>query len=192
MNQNFNVENAIENGLDFGVKIIRPFVASDERGDFIKDYSTELLLQYGIEHTMKEVFYTRSRKGVIRGIHFQREKKQAKIVRCVLGSIYDVVVDLRKDSPTFGSWQGFLLTSENKDELYIPNHCGHGFFALDESIVSYKCDEKYYSEFDDGIIWNDHDVAVQWSLGGIGEVILSDKDSGLQTLRQFNERYGGL
>ena len=171
-------------------KLIKPFFAYDERGYFIKDYSKEFLQQNGLTHELKEVFYTHSHKGVVRAIHFQREKQQAKLVRCVSGRIYDVIVDLRKNSPTFGKWQGFELSEENKDALYIPGGFGHGYIVLEPSIVSYKCNENFYGEYDDGIIWNDSDINIIWSK--VEKIILSDKDLKLQSFKSFIERYGGL
>lgn len=100
----------------------------------------------GIEHELKEVFYTISKKGVIRAMHFQLVKQQAKLVRCISGHVYDVIIDLRLDSPTFGKWQGFDLTGENQKTLYIPQFFGHGYLVLEDSVVSYKCGEVFYSE----------------------------------------------
>lgn len=177
-----------------GVVLINPFVNYDERGYFIKDYSKEVFEQNGITHDLKEVFYTNSHKGVIRAIHFQRVNNQPKLVRCVFGKIYDVVVDLRKDSPSFGKWQGFYLSEENKQELLIPGYCGHGYLVLEPSIVSYKCAEKFYGEFDDGIVYNDEDINIQWpykQLDGT-ELIIAQKDVKLQTLAEFKQKFGGL
>lgn len=178
-----------------GLILVKPFVAYDERGYFIKDYSQEVFENNGIHHDLKEVFYTNSHKGVVRAIHFQRIKQQAKLVRCVWGHVYDVVVDLRKDSRTFGNWQGFDLSEENKDELYVPEGCGHGYLVLEHSVVSYKCGEKFYGEYDDGVLWNDPDININWPLelvGGKEKVILSDKDKTLQTFAQFKEVNGGF
>jgi len=178
-----------------GLILINPFVAYDERGYFIKDYSQEVFEQNGVHHDLKEVFYTNSQKGVIRAIHFQRVKQQAKLVRCVWGHVYDVIVDLRKDSKTFGKWQGFDLSEENKDELYVPEGCGHGYLVLEHSVVSYKCGEKFYGEYDDGIRWSDPDINIKWPLeliGGEEKVILSEKDVNLQTFAQFKHTYGGF
>ena len=136
-----------------GLIEVTPFNAQDIRGEFIKDYSKEVFEQNGIEYNLAEVFYTVSYKGVIRAIHFQREKQQPKLVRCISGHVYDVVVDLRKESPTFKKWLSFDLTGENKKELLIPAGCGHGYLVIEPSIVSYKCAEKFYSEYDDGILW---------------------------------------
>lgn len=169
-----------------GVYLIKPFVAYDERGYFIKDYSKEVFEENGIQHDLKEVFYTNSLKGVIRAIHFQRVKEQAKLVRCVSGKIYDVIVDLRKDSPTFGQWRGFYLSEENKDELYVPEHFGHGYLVIEQSIVSYKCAEKFYGEYDDGIMWNDPDIGIKWPVELVNnQIILSEKDIKLQSFEEF-------
>jgi dTDP-4-dehydrorhamnose 3,5-epimerase len=172
-----------------GLYEITSFCASDIRGLFIKDYSKEIFKQNGITHDLVEVFYTVSHKGVIRGMHFQRERQQPKLVRCVKGEIYDVVVDLRKDSPTFKKWLGFKLNEKNNRGLLIPIGCAHGYIVLQEgSIVCYKCSEKFYSEYDDGIIWNDPEICIHWPLelvGGVDKIILSDKDKRLQTFAQF-------
>jgi dTDP-4-dehydrorhamnose 3,5-epimerase len=173
-----------------GVYLVKPFAAEDERGNFIKDYSYKIFSNNGIIHELKEVFCTTSRAGVVRGIHFQRDKQQAKLVRCLSGKIYDVIVDLRQNSPTFGKWQAFLLSAENMDSLYIPGGCGHGFMALQDSVVSYKCDEDFYGEYDDGIIYNDADLAIDWP--DAGKIILSEKDKNLQSFKEFVGKYKGL
>lgn len=177
-----------------GLILVNPFVAYDERGYFIKDYSKEVFEANGIIHDLKEVFYTNSHKGVVRAIHFQREKPQPKLVRCVSGKVFDIVVDLRKDSSNFGKWQGFYLSEENKKELLIPGYCGHGYLVLEPSIVSYKCAEKFYGEYDDGIIWNDPEINVKWPLEELGdtETILAQKDKMLQSFREFKLKYGGF
>ncbi|HKL94728.1 MAG TPA: dTDP-4-dehydrorhamnose 3,5-epimerase [Clostridia bacterium] len=168
-----------------GAYLINPFVADDIRGYFLKDYSLETFAQNGIDHELKEVFYTNSKKGVIRAIHFQREKPQAKLVRCVYGKVFDIIVDLRKNSPNFGKWQGFILSEENKQELFIPGYCGHGYLVLEPSIVSYKCGEKFYGEYDDGIMWDDKDINIKWPLELVDEIILADKDKNLQSFAEF-------
>jgi len=178
-----------------GLIDITPFCADDVRGCFTKDYSKEVFEQNGITHDLKEVFYTTSHKGVIRALHFQRVMQQPKLVRCIWGHVYDVVVDLRKDSPTFKKWLGFDLTGENKREILVPAGCAHGYLVLEKSVVSYKCAEKFYGEYDDGIMWNDTDINVQWPLekvGGLDQVILADKDKSLQPFVKFMEQYGGF
>lgn len=178
-----------------GLIKVTPFNADDIRGCFTKDYSKEVFEANGITHNLEEVFYTTSYKGVIRALHFQREKQQAKLVRCIHGHIYDVVVDLRKDSPTFKKWLGFDLLGKEHNEILVPGGCAHGYLVLEESIVSYKCGEKFYGEYDDGIMWNDPDLNVQWPLeliGGEEKLILADKDKNLQSFAEFIGKYGSL
>ena len=178
-----------------GLIEVTPFNADDIRGCFTKDYSKEVFEANGIKHDLMEVFYTTSHKGVIRALHFQREKQQPKLVRCITGHVYDVVVDLRKDSPTYKEWLGFDLIGEKHNEILVPAGCAHGYLVLEPSIVSYKCAEKFYGEYDDGIMWNDEDIAVDWPLekvGGLENVILADKDKNLQTFREFEAQYGGF
>ena len=103
-----------------------------------------------------------------------------------------MVVDLRKDSPTFKKWLSFTLTGENTQELLIPKGCGHGYLVLEDSVVSYKCSEKFYGEYDDGILWNDPDIGVDWPTEKVEKVILSEKDMALQSFRQFMDQYQGF
>ncbi|CAI3665187.1 dTDP-4-dehydrorhamnose 3,5-epimerase [Clostridium neonatale] len=178
-----------------GLIEITPFNAEDIRGCFTKDYSKEVFELNGIKHDLIEVFYTTSYKGVIRALHFQRVKQQAKLVRCIKGHVYDVVVDLRKDSPTFKKWIGFDLIGEKHNEILVPEGCAHGYLVLEDSIVSYKCGEKFYGEYDDGIMWNDEDINVEWPLDRIGgekNMIIADKDKNLQTFKEFMKQYGGF
>ena len=178
-----------------GLIEITPFNADDIRGCFTKDYSKEVFEAKGIQHNLQEVFYTTSYRGVIRALHFQRVKQQAKLVRCIWGHVYDVVVDLRKDSPTFKQWLGFDLIAEKYNEILVPAGCAHGYLVLEDSVVSYKCDEKFYGEYDDGIMWNDSDIQVEWPLekiGGPEKMIIADKDQNLNNFQQFMEIYGGF
>lgn len=191
MNQKFNFQKTEIQGLIE----IASFNMDDGRGCFTKDYSREIFEMNQIDHYLAEVFYTTSYKGVIRALHFQRVKQQPKLVRCIYGHIYDVVVDLRKNSPTFEKWMSFDLSGEKHNEVLIPSGCAHGYLVLEDSIVSYKCGEKFYSEYDDGIIWNDPRLGIEWpvgEVGGIGNIILSDKDKNLQTYEEFIQTYGGF
>lgn len=175
-----------------GAYKITPFYADDIRGGFVKDYSKEMFEQNGINYDLKEVFYTISHKGVIRAMHFQRVKQQPKLVRCVHGKVYDVIIDLRKDSPTFKKWQGFYLSGENMVELLIPAGFGHGYLVIEDSIVSYKCAEKFYGEYDSGIRYDDPDMGIKWpyeEIGGKDKVINSEKDDNLQSFAHFLENY---
>lgn len=175
-----------------GLIAITPFNADDVRGCFTKDYSREVFEANGISHDLAEVFYTTSHKGVIRALHFQRIRQQPKLVRCICGHVWDVVVDLRKDSPTFQKWLAFDLTGENRQSLLIPAGCAHGYLVLEDSVVSYKCSEKFFGEYDDGIAWNDPDIGVAWPLDRIGgeeNLILAEKDKNLQSFAQLMARY---
>ena len=178
-----------------GLLEVTPFNADDVRGCFTKDYSKEVFEQNGIKHDLMEVFYTTSHKGVIRALHFQREKQQPKLVRCISGHVYDVVVDLRKDSTTFKKWLGFDLIGEKYNEILVPAGCAHGYLVIEPSIVSYKCAERFYGEFDDGILWDDKDINIEWPLekiGGMDKLILADKDKKLQSFAEFMSKYGGF
>ena len=162
-----------------GAYLIRPFVATDERGCLIKDYNVDVFRGHGIGHDLKEVFYTLSKRGVIRATHFQMVKQQPKLVRCISGHVYDVLVDLRPASPTFGQWRGFHLTGGNAVSLLVPAFFGHGYLVAEDSIVSYKCAEVFYGEGDSGILYDDPDIGIQWPMeliGGAENLIVSQKD----------------
>ena len=178
-----------------GLIEVTPFNADDIRGCFTKDYSKVVFEQNGIHYDLAEIFYTTSHKGVIRALHFQRVKQQPKLVRCIYGHVYDVVVDLRKDSPSFKKWLGFDLIGEKHNEILVPAGCAHGYLVLEPSIVSYKCSEKFYGEYDGGIKWNDPDINVKWPLekiGGIENLILADKDKNLPTWAEFEIQFGAF
>lgn len=171
-----------------GAYIVQPFCATDERGAFIKDYNIDTFGANGINHDLKEVFYTISKRGVIRAIHFQLVKQQPKLVRCISGHVYDVIVDLRSNSETFGQWRGFHLTGENMNTILVPAFFGHGYLVIEDSIVSYKCAEVFYGEGDSGIMYNDPDIGIQWpfeQIGGINNLIISEKDKNLMTLQKY-------
>lgn len=173
-----------------GAYIIKPFYATDERGGLIKDYNIDEFRSHGIAHDLKEIFYTISHKGVIRAIHFQYGHQQAKLVRCIKGKIYDVIVDLRKESDTFGQWRGYELSEENRNELYVPEYFGHGYLVLEESVVSYKCNEVFYSEGDSGIMYDDKNIGIDWPyklIGGKEKVIISEKDRHLMSFGEYKD-----
>ena len=166
-----------------GAYKIQPFFATDERGGFVKDYNIDIFKLNGIEHELKEVFYTISKRGVM-------VKQQAKLVRCISGHVYDVIADLRPESPTFGQWRGFHLTGDNQVELYIPQYFGHGYLVIEDSVVSYKCGEVFYGEGDSGIMYNDHDLAIEWPMeliGGIENLIISAKDKQLMSFNDYKQ-----
>lgn len=178
-----------------GLFEIESFNADDIRGSFTKDYSKEVFEANGINHDLSEVFYTTSHRGVIRALHFQRIIHQPKLVRCIYGHVWDVVVDLRKNSPTFKQYLSFDLIGNKYNEILVPAGCAHGYLVLEKSIVSYKCSEKFCGEYDDGIIWNDPDIAINWPIELIGkpsDIILSDKDKTLPTFKEFIHNNGGF
>lgn len=178
-----------------GLFEIESFNADDIRGSFTKDYSKEVFEANGINHDLAEVFYTTSHRGVIRALHFQRIIHQPKLVRCIYGHVWDVVVDLRKNSPTFKQYLSFDLIGNKYNEILVPAGCAHGYLVLEKSIVSYKCSEKFCGEYDDGIIWNDPDIAINWPIELIGkpsDIILSDKDKTLPTFKEFIHNNGGF
>lgn len=171
-----------------GAFLIKPFYAIDDRGGLIKDYSFDTFKANGINHGLKEVFYTISKRGVIRALHFQLIKQQAKLVRCISGHVYDVIVDLRPDSPTFGQWRGFHLTGENTEMLFVPQYFGHGYLVIEDSIVSYKCAEVFYGDGDSGILFNDPDIGVEWPfelIDGKEKMIISEKDKALMSFKDY-------
>jgi dTDP-4-dehydrorhamnose 3,5-epimerase len=169
------------------VILIKPKVFGDERGFFMETYKKEDFEKAGIKGEFVQDNHSRSRYGVLRGLHFQKEPyAQAKIVRCVRGVIFDVAVDLRRDSPTFGKWVGVILSEFNKHQLYIPRGFAHGFCVLSEvAEVVYKVDNKYAPDYEGGVIWNDEDIGIEWP---IDEPILSEKDKKWPTLKELIEK----
>ena len=173
-----------------GAYLIKPFYASDERGGFVKDYNIDTFMSNGIKHELKEVFYTISQKGVIRALHVQLKKQQPKLVRCISGHVYDVIVDLRPDSRTFRQWRGFHLTGENMNSLLVPAFFGHGYLVLEDSIVSYKCAEVFFGEGDSGIMYDDPQIGINWPfelIGGEEKLIISEKDKHLLSFKSYKE-----
>lgn len=175
-----------------GLTLIHPHVFEDERGYFIKDFESSFYAANGLPVEFLETNESKSKKGTIRGLHFQQKFSQGKLIRVIKGAVYDVAVDLRFGSPTFGKWMGFELSEYNHNVLFIPEGFAHGFLALeDESIFSYKCTNKYAPEFDSGIRFNDHEIGVKWpveKVGGWEKVITSVKDAKLQSFMEFVDK----
>ncbi len=169
------------------VILIKPKVFEDERGFFMETYKKSDFEKAGIKCEFVQDNHSKSKYGVLRGLHFQKEPyAQAKIVRCVRGVIYDVAVDLRRNSPTFGKYVAVILSEFNRYMLYIPRGFAHGFLVLsDEAEVIYKVDNEYAPEYECGLIWNDPDVNIPWP---IDNPILSEKDRKWPTLRELLER----
>jgi len=169
------------------VILIKPKVFGDERGFFMETYKKPDFKRAGIREEFVQDNQSHSRYGVLRGLHFQREPyAQAKIVRVVRGVIYDVAVDLRRNSPTFGKWVGVILSEFNKWQLYIPRGFAHGFVVLsDVADVVYKVDNVYAPDHEGGIIWNDPELGIDWP---VDEPIVSEKDKKWPTLKGAIER----
>lgn len=174
------------------VFLIEPFCALDNRGYFLKDFNSDLFEKNDIDFIVKESFYSFSKKNVLRGLHFQRERQMSKLVRCMSGKILDVVCDLRKDSPTFMKHQKFILSADNMNALFIPGGFAHGFLALEDAVVSYKCGEVFVSEYDDGILWCDKTLSIDWGVDDISKIVISEKDKNLQSFEEFRGKYGSL
>lgn len=165
--------------------VVEPKSFNDNRGYFTETYSINDFKKNGITDTFIQDNFSFSKKGVLRGMHFQKEPHEtSKLVHCVLGEIYDVIVDIRPSSPTFRQWEGFVLSKENKKILYIPKGFAHGFYVIsDYAAVAYKVDETFYPECDGVIRWNDPDINISWPIDG--EVIISDKDKNAPILREI-------
>lgn len=171
------------------VYIIEPKVYGDNRGYFQETYQYENFKDAGLDMIFVQDNESKSKKGVLRGLHFQTQFPQGKLVRVLQGEVFDVAVDLRKDSLTYGKWIGVKLSSENKKMFYIPENFAHGFLVLsDEATFAYKCTNLYHKEFDSGIIWNDKEINIKWPIEEINEILLSDKDKKLQTFEEFNRK----
>lgn len=157
--------------------IVEPKVFGDHRGYFMETYNKNDFFEAGLTMEFVQDNESKSTRGVLRGLHFQTKHTQGKLVRVIEGQVFDVAVDLRKGSPTFGKWEGVVLTDENKKQFYVPEGFAHGFLVLSNvAVFNYKCTDYYAPEYDSGVLWNDEDIAIEWPLAGIGEILLSDKD----------------
>jgi len=166
-----------------GVYIIDTRVYGDYRGYFMETYKDTDFRAAGLNYTFVQDNQSSSRRGVLRGLHFQKTFPQAKLVRVLRGEVFDVAVDLRRGSETYGRWVGALLSEENKRQFMIPRGFAHGIVVLSESAeFAYKCDEVYHPEDEGGILWNDPDIAIDWP--DAGEIVLSEKDKNNPTLAQ--------
>jgi len=167
-----------------GVLIIEPKVFGDSRGFFKETFQAERYREAGIEYTFVQDNYSRSQKGVLRGLHFQITKPQGKLVSCPKGAVFDVAVDIDPESTTYGQYVGVELTEENHKQLWVPPGYAHGFCVLSETAdFQYKCTDYYDPSDEGGVIWNDPDVAIEWP---IADPSLSNKDAILPTLAELN------
>jgi dTDP-4-dehydrorhamnose 3,5-epimerase len=166
-----------------GVFIIKPKLFNDNRGYFTETYKLSDFEEHGIDTNFRQDNQSFSTKGVLRGLHFQREPyAQGKLVHVVKGAIFDVAVDLREDSKTFGEYVSIVLTEENSEIFWIPEGFAHGFLALEDSIVLYKATNEYNKDSESGVIWNDSDINIKWPF--IPKEI-SDKDKSWPTLKKL-------
>ena len=172
------------------VILIKPKVFSDERGFFLETYKKSDFERAGIPYEFIQDNHSTSKKGVLRGLHYQKKPAvQGKLVRCIRGVIFDVAVDIKVESPTFGKWVGVYLSEGNKHMLWIPPGFAHGFLVVSEyAEVLYKFTLNEYSpDHYTGIIWNDPDIRIEWPLHLVDKVILSNKDKNLPTLKELSE-----
>lgn len=157
------------------VFIIDAKTYGDNRGYFMETYKESDFKAAGLDYNFVQDNQSSSRKGVLRGLHFQKTYPQAKLVRVLKGEVFDVAVDLRKNSPTYGQWVSVVLSEENKRQFMIPRGFAHGFLVMsDYAEFAYKCDELYHPEDEGGIMWNDTAIGIEWP--EVGEIILSEKD----------------
>ena len=173
-----------------GVYVIEQTVFGDNRGYFMETYSDKEFAEIGLNYNFVQDNQSKSRKGVLRGLHFQKENTQAKLVRCIKGEVFDVAVDLRPGSKTYGKWEGVVLSEENKKMFMIPRGFAHGFLVLsDEAEFTYKCDDIYNPKAEGGLAWNDKDVNIDWPLGDmkVEELLTSEKDGKWPTLAELKE-----
>ena len=173
-----------------GVYVIEPTVYGDERGYFMETYSEAEFKEAGLDYKFVQDNQSSSRRGVLRGLHFQKTHPQAKLVRVLSGEVFDVAVDLRVGSPTYGEWVGELLSADNKKQLMIPRGFAHGFLVVSETAeFAYKCDEFYHPEDEGGVMWDS--VGIKWPEME-GEITLSEKDLKHPKLEELEFKFKGL
>ena len=168
--------NTIETAIP-DVKILEPKVFGDDRGFFMETFREEWFRENVADVTFVQDNHSKSSQGILRGLHYQTEQTQGKLVRVTKGEVYDVAVDMRKDSPTFGRHVGVLLSAENKRQLWVPEGFAHGFYVTTESAeFVYKCTDYYAPQFEQSVLWNDPSLDIQWPLVNGQTPLLSEKD----------------
>lgn len=168
--------------------LISPFYSGDKRGGFAKIFEQQVYKNAGFNFSLNEMFVSISSKNVIRGMHFQLNRPQAKIVSVLKGSVYDVIVDLRPDSITYKMWQGFDLNEMNHKALFVPRGFAHGFLALeDETCMLYLCDGQYDKETDTGIRFDDSEIGIVWPMKNMSTVICSQRDLNLMSFEEYQK-----
>lgn len=180
-----------EHSLINGLYIITPHLFTDFRGNYKKVYEKNAYYDHGITQIFTETSEIMSNRGVLRGLHFQTLDSQAKLIHVIKGKIFDVAIDLRPKSKTFGQWASFLLTAEDNKAILIPEDFAHGFLVLeDNTIFTYQCSGTYWPEACGGIAWNDSTLRINWPLpAGMEQPILSEKDANNISIKEYETRY---
>lgn len=174
-----------------GLLVIEPHVFLDERGYFMETYNSLDFKKAGINANFVQDNQSKSKKGVLRGLHFQTKNSQGKLVRVIKGEVFDIAVDLRRESKTFGKWYGLILSSENKNTFYIPENFAHGFLVLsNEAEFTYKCTNFYDPKSESGIMWNDPDINISWPTKSIDKLVLSEKDKKHGSFKDYKKSLG--
>jgi dTDP-4-dehydrorhamnose 3,5-epimerase len=166
-----------------GILVIEPDVFKDERGFFLETFHAQKYKDLGIEKNFVQDNLSFSSKGILRGLHFQHRNPQAKMVQVLLGEVFDVAVDIRRNSPTFGKWFGMMLSQENLCQMYIPEGFAHGYCVVSKTaLFAYKCSDFYSPADEGGLFWSDPEIGIEWP---VSNPILSKKDSKLPCLSEF-------
>ena len=174
-----------------GVTIVDVKSYGDERGYFMETYKRPDFVAGGIDCDFVQDNQSRSTRGVLRGLHFQIEHPQSKLVRVVEGEVFDVAVDLRPGSPTFGKWEGVVLSAENRRQFFVPRGFAHGFYVMSETATfCYKCDDVYHPNDEGGLMWDDPSIAVAWPVPDGEEPVLSEKDGLHPSFEQYRAERG--
>ena len=174
-----------------GLKVITPTVFGDARGYFMETYNYNDFKAAGIDQVFVQDNQSASKGGVLRGLHFQKQFPQDKLVRCIKGEVFDVAVDLRPGSKTFGQWYGVLLSEENKKQFFIPKNFAHGFLVVsDYAEFCYKCTDFYHPDDEGGLIYNDPEIGVEWPFKEGMELTLSDKDTKWKGIAEYKKERG--
>lgn len=169
-----------------GLYIIEPQVFGDERGYFVETYNKQDFVAAGLDMEFVQDNQAMSKKGVLRGLHFQKNFPQGKLVRVLSGEVFDVAVDIRKGSKTYGKWFGVVLSDENKKQFYVSEGFAHGYYVMsDMAVFAYKCTDFYHPEDEGGIRWDDPEIGIDWPIGEGVEIILSEKDQNHEGIRSL-------
>ena len=173
-----------------GLVVVEPKVFGDNRGYFMETYNYNDFKAAGLDMVFVQDNQSKSKKGVLRGLHFQKKNPQGKLVRVVSGEVYDVAVDLRKGSDTYGKWYGVLLSAEIKKQFYVPEGFAHGFVVMSETAeFVYKCTRFYDPSDEGGLMWNDPEIGIDWPVPENAELLLSEKDQHHQPLKDFESPF---